>query len=190
MISRQSHPREGAVTLCVTDAGTKAREGGRGDHSRATEPERKCPGAWFLHTPPSPVQTSQGMGSGPSLARGGHGHGPLGASGRASCPEGPQRRENRPRCWRKAGPGGLGHMRSLLSAKDRPLGKIPHVHRALPLRAASRERWPCLSLLSPPIPEPQLSPPGRASLPSCLSPPGSPRFSVPSSVKAPCTRRS
>ena len=42
----------------------------------------------------------------------------------------------------------------------------PHAQgTALPLRAASREPWPCLSLLSPPIPEPRLSPPGRASPP-------------------------
>lgn len=63
----------------------------------------------------------------------------------------------------------------------RKTGRGEDPTRAQGTPAASRQqgRWPCLSRLSPPIPEPQLSPPGRASLPSCPSPPGSPHFSVP-----------
>lgn len=88
----------------------------------------------------------------------------------------------------RQGPRAWDTERSLLSAKDKAPGEDPPMRKALHshCEAASEEPWLCLSLLSPPIPEPRLSPPGRASPPSGPGPPRvSPRCSVPSSVKTP-----
>lgn len=172
-------------SLCVTDAETKAREA-----AQATTPGSQSQNANSLEpafsTPPAPVQTPPGMGSGPSRAWVGM---DMAHWGPAAGPHG-QRGLGGERTGQGAGGRqGLGSrtQKPLLSAKVGPWGRIPPVHRALQLLReppAGNGGLAFPSYLRPAQNAGSLLP-AQPPRPSGPGPPGSPRFNIPSSVKTP-----
>lgn len=163
----------------------KRRQGG--DHARVTEPERK---PWSLHSPHLQPQCRrhQEWGGGPP----GHGWAwtwPAGGRRQGLMARGASEERQRAKVLEEGRAWGPEIQKPLLSVKDGPWGRIPP-HPCTGHCSSHREPPAGNSSLAfPSYLRPAQNPgsllPAQPPLPSRPSPPGSPRFNVPSSVKTP-----